>query len=182
MQWLTYTWTNERRKWSCGRDYGRGWVSPDRMMTEVFCGHFYHAVVQLGGKKAQFEFFKPGVVVKTRKNLAENLSDCGAIAKIGICWKSGRLDLIWPPKTAESSLPGWPGYHHGKPGNGRPHSPHQQAPGRLQLHRPELQLGSAANSGGRRPERRKKLRAGEFRREVVSCLWILGPEADFESD
>lgn len=65
------------------------------MMTEVLCGHFYHAVVQLEKKKeAQFEFFKPGVVVKTRKNLAENLSDCGAIAKVGLCWKSGRLDLI----------------------------------------------------------------------------------------
>lgn len=65
-------------------------MSPDRMMTEVFCDHFYHAVVQLE-KKAQFEFFKPGVVVKARKNLAE---DCGAIAKVGFCGKSARLDLI----------------------------------------------------------------------------------------
>lgn len=116
--------------------------------------------------------------IKNTKN-SQTLSDCVPSRNFSL---AGKADLIWPPRRAESSPPGSPVYHHGKSGNGRPHSPHQQTPRRLQLHRPELQLGSAANSGGRRPERREELRAGEFRREVVSCLWILVPESDFELD
>lgn len=150
---------------------GGGWVSPDRMMTEVFrssVATFYHATINLvtspvpwtqpaawTPRTPRFNAPKPQFVV----------TDCGAIWELLVCWNSDPL--------AGSSPPGWPTCHDGKPGNGRPHPPHQQAPGRLQLHRPNLQLGPAADSGGGRPERREELRVGELRREVVPLLFAL---------
>ena len=56
--------------------------------------------------------------------------------------------------------------HHGKPWHGGLDPAGQQAAGCLQLHRPGLQPGPAADRGGRRPERGEELRAGELCRQV----------------
>ena len=90
-----------------------------------------------------------------------------------LLWERATLSGSHSTGREKKTQLGTPRCRDGKPGDGRPHSPHQQAPGRLQLHRPELPLGPAADSGGRRAERREELGAGEFRRQVVTFIHFI---------